>query len=49
MPALYLATGREAGDEISSTYEGRHITLEESYLTHAVHRTGSSTKATRSM
>jgi len=35
MPALYLATGRTAGTEISSTYEGRHITLEESYLTHA--------------
>lgn len=34
MPALYLATDKSAGDEISSTYEGRHITLEESYLTH---------------
>lgn len=40
MPALYLATGREAGDEISSTYEGRHITLEESYLTHPTHTDG---------
>lgn len=37
MPALYIATGREAGDELSSTYEGRHITLEESYLTHPYH------------
>ncbi len=34
MPALYLATGKVAGSEISSTYEGRHLTLEESYLTH---------------
>lgn len=40
MPALYLATGREAGDEISSTYEGRHITVEESYLAHAYHSDG---------
>ncbi len=40
MPALYLNTGREAGDEISSTYEGRHITLEESYLTHPSHVDG---------
>jgi hypothetical protein len=40
MPALYLATYREAGDEISSTYEGRHITVEESYLSHAYHADG---------
>jgi predicted RecA/RadA family phage recombinase len=40
MPALYLATGRVAGDECSSTYEGRHLTLEESYLTHPVHGDG---------
>lgn len=40
MPALYLATGREAGDECSSTYEGRHLTLEESYLTHPTHADG---------
>ena len=40
MPALYLATGREAGDEISSTYEGRHITIEESYMTHPTHTDG---------
>ena len=37
MPALYLATGRTAGEECSSTYEGRHITLEESYLIHPTH------------
>jgi hypothetical protein len=40
MPALYLNTGREAGDEISSTYEGRHLTLEESYLIHPYHADG---------
>jgi len=40
MPALYLATGRESGDECSSTYEGRHITLEESYLVHPTHTDG---------
>ena len=37
MPALYLATGKTAGDEISSTYEGRQITIEESLLTHPYH------------
>ena len=37
MPALYLATGKSAGDQCSSTGEGRHITLEESYLTHPYH------------
>ena len=40
MPALYLATGREAGDECSSTYEGRHVSLEESYLYHPYHADG---------
>jgi len=40
MPALYLATGRSAGDELSSTYEGRHLTLEESLLVHPVHADG---------
>lgn len=40
MPALYLATGHTAGEECSSTYEGRHITLEESYLTHPTHADG---------
>jgi len=40
MPALYLATGHTAGEECSSTYEGRHITVEESYLAHAYHSDG---------
>ena len=40
MPALYLATDHSAGDEASSTYEGRHITVEESYLAHAYHADG---------
>ena len=40
MPALYLATSKSAGDECSSTYEGRHITVEESYLSHAYHADG---------
>jgi len=40
MPALYLATGHVAGEEGSSTYEGRHLTLEESYLTHPTHADG---------
>jgi len=37
MPELYLATNATSGDECSSTYEGRHITLEESLLTHPSH------------
>ncbi|MFA5054414.1 MAG: hypothetical protein WC565_10160 [Parcubacteria group bacterium] len=40
MPALYLATGRTAGEECSSTYEGRHITIEETYLVHPYHADG---------
>jgi len=40
MPALYLVTNKVAGDECSSTYEGRHITVEESYLAHAYHADG---------
>ncbi len=40
MPALYLATGKTAGEECSSTYEGRYITVEESYLSHAYHADG---------
>ena len=40
MPALYLATGHTAGEECSSTYEGRHLTLEESYLIHPYHADG---------
>jgi hypothetical protein len=34
MPAQYIGTYKTAGDECSSTYEGRHLTLEESYLSH---------------
>jgi hypothetical protein len=37
---MYLATGKSSGDECSSTYEGRHITLEESLLTHPSHTDG---------
>jgi len=33
-------TGRSAGDEISSTYEGRYITVLESALTHPTHADG---------
>ncbi len=40
MPALYVSTGKTAGTECSSTYEGRHITLEESYLIHPYHADG---------
>lgn len=40
MPALYLATGKTAGDEVSSTYEGRHITIEENLLIHPYHADG---------
>jgi len=40
MPALYLSTGHSAGEECSSTYEGRHITLEERYLIHPYHADG---------
>jgi len=38
MPTVNFYDGfTTAGDEISSTYEGRHITLEESILVHPVH------------
>ncbi len=40
MPDLYLATGKTAGEECSSTYEGRHVTIEESLLTHPSHTDG---------
>jgi len=40
MPAQYLATDQTAGNEASSTYEGRHINIEESYLTHPYHSDG---------
>lgn len=33
MPNLYAVTGKSAGDQVSSSYEGRHITFPESYLT----------------
>ncbi len=36
----YSATGRSAGQEISSTYEGRHLTAEESVLIHPYHADG---------
>ncbi len=37
MPNLYslnITDGKNSGDQISSTYEGRHLTLEERSLTH---------------
>jgi hypothetical protein len=40
MPAQYLATGHTTGEECSSTGEGRHLTLEESYLIHPTHADG---------
>lgn len=36
----YDPTGRSAGQEISSTYEGRHLTILESLLSHPVHGDG---------
>lgn len=40
MPEQYLATGHSAGEECSSTYEGRHISIEESLITHPTHADG---------
>lgn len=40
MPVQYLATGRSQGEEVSSTYEGRHLTYEESLLIHPTHADG---------
>lgn len=40
MPALYLVTGKTAGDEVSSTYEGRYLSLEEGLLVHPFHADG---------
>ena len=40
MPAVYLSTGKTAGDEVSSTYEGRHVTIEENLLKHPYHADG---------
>lgn len=40
MPHMYLNTGHTAGEECSSTYEGRHLTIEESLITHPYHSDG---------
>ncbi len=40
MPVKYLSTGHAAGEESSSTYEGRHVTVAESELTHPTHADG---------
>jgi len=40
MPALYLATGHTAGEEVSSTWEGRYLSLEEGLLIHPFHADG---------
>jgi hypothetical protein len=37
---VYDMTLKSAGDEISSTYEGRHVTLLESQLVHPTHTDG---------
>jgi predicted RecA/RadA family phage recombinase len=37
---IYSATGHSAGEECSSTYEGRHLTFEESLITHPYHADG---------
>jgi hypothetical protein len=37
MPGLYLSTGKSAGDEVSSTNEGRYLSIEESYMVHPYH------------
>ena len=37
---LYDPTGHTAGEECSSTYEGRHLTFEESQLVHPSHTDG---------
>ena len=36
----YVNTGQSAGKECSSTYEGRHLTFEESVLVHPYHADG---------
>jgi hypothetical protein len=40
MPVRYLATGHVAGEQCSSTYEGRYIGLEENLLVHPYHADG---------
>lgn len=37
MPNAYSVTGKSAGDQVSSAYEGRHLTFFESELTHPDH------------
>jgi len=37
---IYVSTGHTAGEEASSTYEGRHVTVLESLLTHPTHADG---------
>jgi len=37
MPNAYSVTGRSAGDQVSSGYEGRHLTFYESELAHPSH------------
>jgi len=37
---IYVNTGQSAGEECSSTGEGRHVTFEESVLTHPSHTDG---------
>jgi len=37
---VYVNTGQSAGEEASSTYEGRMLTFEESVLTHPYHADG---------
>ncbi len=37
---MYSATGHSSGEESSSTYEGRHLTFEESVLIHPTHTDG---------
>ena len=39
MPDMYK-TGQDAGDQVSSTYEGRHISVAESNLVHPTHTDG---------
>jgi len=40
MPTVYPVTQEVAGNEASSTYEGRHVTYYESVLTHPYHSDG---------
>lgn len=40
MPVRYYTTGHVAGQECSSTYEGRYVGIEEQYMTHPYHADG---------